>query len=888
MQSVMDNANIFKGLDVTNSIKFLHLEGTELPADLQYLVTNNINRFLLYRLVCPYAADKDGNRPTPKQADKRVAREWFQGQPVEDAKEQWVSYEQALALKASNPGSQIAFCYANFCNVSIEGVMLPVELVPAIERKHYIFPVPKGTKSSHVKWIYGPTPASPDATQLRQWFAVFPRCDWGRRTGTISGMFVVDIDTAKGQEWIDSNGGLPETYTVKSGSPEPFKKHYYFKLPDAMVINGSSSEIAPGVDIRGENNMVVIPPSGHKSGGRYRVEKDVELALPPRFIIDAIRAIGDIEDSITPKKERPASADVNSERTAQDKDRAASYFDRKCQEHTQVPHGQRAKALFTLAACGGNMVAAGCFDEQYVEETIYRYMPEYADERQSVDRIASGIRKGLSDPWYPGQNDIGPEVFLKAAGSVPALPSVDGIELKGVESSLLQLKTQDSVAQIFELKQNGKLLFNHSRGTWMEWDGKRWKAEKTDKAFDFARSLSRSLNWEGKAAMGTASFCGGVEKFARASRTFAVEGDQFDRDHYLLNTPSGTIDLRTGKMRPHDPNDKITLCTAAAPDSGGDGSAFRKFMTEITAGDQELIRFHQVSLGACLSGAVEDHWMLFWTGTGRNGKNTLGELVEALLGDYARTIPTSTLMSKKFESHPTEMANLSGVRLATSSELSDGDHWNDSRIKQLTGDATLSARYIGGNFFEFDRSFKLLVYGNYKPQLRSADEALRARMKIVPFNVSFMGREDKDLPGRLRAEMGYVLQWLLEGHQQWLDAGKKLPKCSAVDAEISHYFEGQSTPKLWLKDCCQVLEREDRPNLQLHTVTECYRSYKQWKEARGESPLSQTRWQPEALQGLQTVETRKGVVVKKLRLLPMHNGELLFTQEPARFTAPLQ
>ena len=97
-------------------------------------------------------------------------------------------------------------------------------------------------------------------------------------------------------------------------------------------------------------------------------------------------------------------------------------------------------------------------------------------------------------------------------------------------------------------------------------------------------------------------------------------------------------------------------------------------------------------------------------------------------------------------------------------------------------------------------------------------------------------------------------------------AGKKLPKCAAVDAEISHYFEGQSTPRLWLKECCEVVERDDRADLQLHSLGELYRSYKNWKEARGESPLSQTRWQPEALQGLETVRTRRGMCVRRLRL----------------------
>ena len=68
-----------------------------------------------------------------------------------------------------------------------------------------------------------------------------------------------------------------------------------------------------------------------------------------------------------------------------------------------------------------------------------------------------------------------------------------------------------------------------------------------------------------------------------------------------------------------------------------------------------------------------------------------------------------------------------------------------------------------GSSFTFQRTHKHLVYGNSRPQLRSTDSAIRSRIKIVPFKVSFRGREDKDLPRRLREEMGFVLQWLIVG-----------------------------------------------------------------------------------------------------------------------------
>jgi P4 family phage/plasmid primase-like protien len=660
---------------------------------------------------------------------------------------------------------------------------------------------------------------------------------------------------------------LPITYTVKTGKNDAFASHFYFRQPSGVRIKCSQKEIGPGVDVRGDGGYVVIPPSIHPSGKPYSITAAGELAEAPDWLIELVK-----DD----RAERPtvALADIP-QATPRLMEYAGNIYLKKCREFAELPAGTgiRNRKLYALGCTAGGYIASGYFDLEFAQGHAFDAAANYFEtegEREAKNTFNSGIEDGLESPLI--LEEASPEDAGFGHAPLPPGASITPVStttLTPDERMLANLATQHSIALIFARRMNEKMLYDHTRRVWMEYDGTRWKVDELKKVHNFILNIASEMNTQNKASMVTSSFCDGVNRHLQSFSEFSRTSKDFDRDHYLLNTPAGTLNLLTGKMRPHDPRDMITLCTAAAPDTNGDGAAFRNFLMQITGGDEELIRFHQVSLGACLSGAVEDHWLLFWYGVPRAGKNTLGELVEALMGDYARTIPTSTLMSKKFEGHPTEMANLQGIRLAASSELSDGDHWNEARIKQLTGDATLSARWIGGNFFEFDRTFKLLVYGNYKPQLRSADEALRARLKIVPFKVSFLNREDKGLPGRLRAEMGYVLQWLIDGHQRWLDSGKKLPKCAAVEAEISQYFEGQSTPKLWLKECCEILQRDDRADLQLHSVVECYRNYKNWKEARGESPLSQTRWEPEALNGLETVRTRRGLCVRRLRLLPL-------------------
>jgi putative DNA primase/helicase len=413
--------------------------------------------------------------------------------------------------------------------------------------------------------------------------------------------------------------------------------------------------------------------------------------------------------------------------------------------------------------------------------------------------------------------------------------------LDDVSTALLHQPNQDNVAMIFRRNLAGKLVFAHGLGKWLEWDGMRWKSEDLGKAFNFARDIARAINTNGKSHIASANFAKGVETFARADPAFAVTGKEFDTSNYLLNTPAGTFDLLNNVLRPHDPGDKITLVTSVGPVANG-GERFLQFMQEVTGGDDELIEFHQVSLGATLSGAVESHWLLFWTGNGRNGKNTLGDLVMYILNDYARKIPSSTLMSKTHEGHPTEIATFRGIRLATASEVSEGDHWNEARINEFTGDAILTARFMRGDFFDFTRTHKHLIYGNHRPQLRSVTDAVKARIKIVPFKQSFVGREDAELPAKLKEEAGFVLHWLLDGHAKWLRAGRKLPHCAAVTAESEDYFDSQSTIEAWLSERVKILDPDHRKSTQFPKSSDLYKDYSIWKHDRGEAAVSQTRW----------------------------------------------
>jgi putative DNA primase/helicase len=409
-----------------------------------------------------------------------------------------------------------------------------------------------------------------------------------------------------------------------------------------------------------------------------------------------------------------------------------------------------------------------------------------------------------------------------------------------VVGALMQNPTEDNVALAFSERNIGKYIYMFGRDSWFQWDRRRWNEDRLRTVYEELRSLARAYNPEGKVTPAKHSFVNGCLNFAKSDPSFSRLADDFDNDNYLFNCPDGTYNLLTDKCHDHNPDDHITMMAAVSPTSQG-GVLFLKFLDEVFDGDKELIDWVQTALGSCLSGAIEDHWLMFWIGGGRNGKNTLGDLVLMVLGEYAKVIPSDTLMSKKNAEHKTEIVNLKGCRLAVASETEEGDFWAESKLKQLTGDAELSGRFMHKDFIHFKRTHKHLIYGNHRPQLRSLDKAMRSRLKVVPFNVSFAGREDATLPQKLWNEAGFVLNWLMEGHRTWLNQGRILGDCKAVRDEIEDYFSMQLTVENWIAENCDRTD-EDRPNCGWLKTSDLYANFGDWCKDGGAGVPSVNRF----------------------------------------------
>ena len=223
--------------------------------------------------------------------------------------------------------------------------------------------------------------------------------------------------------------------------------------------------------------------------------------------------------------------------------------------------------------------------------------------------------------------------------------------------------TQDGVAQVFARRYKGRLRYCHDAGAWYEWTGTHWQRDTKALAFQFVRELGREFTEAPATAkpdmkeVRRVTFAGGVEKFAKGDPVFAVDTADWDQDLYLLGTPAGTVDLRTGKLRGSDPADGITKVTSVAPAEKADCPLWLKFLNETFGGDQEMIRFAQQWSGYCLTGDTREQALFFGTGDGGNGKGVWLHTVSNIMNDYHVAATMQTFTASTHERHSTELGD---------------------------------------------------------------------------------------------------------------------------------------------------------------------------------------------------------------------------------------
>jgi putative DNA primase/helicase len=371
---------------------------------------------------------------------------------------------------------------------------------------------------------------------------------------------------------------------------------------------------------------------------------------------------------------------------------------------------------------------------------------------------------------------------------------------------------------------------------WLVYDGKRWIRDEMSRLQTFAKETVRRM-YEDAAGMADedgrralAAFALKCESLSRIQAMLAllpsepgisVSHDVFDRDKMLFNVRNGTIDLRKGDLRPHSKADLITKLSPVNYDPDATCPRWSRFIFEIMAGDEELVRFLQRLMGYSLTGETREQvWVFFW-GKGENGKGTFLEAIAHVLGDYAVNTPPETFLEIPGSAVRNDLARLRGARLITASEPDGKRKFDPGTLKTFTGQDPITCRFLHKEFFEFQPEGKLIFSANQRPAVRDTSHGFWRRVILVPFSRTFTGSEkDANLRETLKAEASGILNWLIEGCLQWQAEGLNPP--AAVRDAVEEYRTETDVLAEFLETYCEIDESKSIPVSELYPAYSTY------------------------------------------------------------------
>jgi putative DNA primase/helicase len=352
--------------------------------------------------------------------------------------------------------------------------------------------------------------------------------------------------------------------------------------------------------------------------------------------------------------------------------------------------------------------------------------------------------------------------------------------------------------------------------SWLVWDGKQWVVDKSQTVKQLAREVIRGIYHEAGDGFGEKERKAVAQHAMRSEAENRINAmvslaqmdcpilpEHLDANPWLLNVENGTLNLRTGELRPHKREDLITKIIPVAYDHEATCPTWEAFLRHILNDQADLIWYVQKAVGYSLTADTREQCLFLCHGVGANGKSTFLDVLRSLLSDYAEQCAFSTFLRQDREVVRNDLAKLREARFVSAIETDEGKRLAESLIKSVTGGDTITARFLFSEYFDFRPTFKIWLAANHKPEIRGTDLAIWRRIRLIPFGVVIPDdKQDGELSAKLKSELPGILHWALLGCHAWQLEGLKPP--DIVKAATSQYRTEMDVIGGFLAECCIV------------------------------------------------------------------------------------
>lgn len=332
-----------------------------------------------------------------------------------------------------------------------------------------------------------------------------------------------------------------------------------------------------------------------------------------------------------------------------------------------------------------------------------------------------------------------------------------------------------------------------------------------------------------------------------ATGELRIAATELDANPYLINCLNGTYDLSDFTFREPVWSDFLTMQTNFRHTISRDVKCERweKFIDEVTEGNKDKADFLQRALGYSMLGMSNEECMFILHGkTTRNGKSTLLNTIEYMLGDYSKVVPVGMICrgdrQKDAEAASPTLAGLKGKRFVTMSESNEYGKMDEEKIKQLTGGEEISARALYQSAITFKPQFTLWLSCNDLPMVTDKSLFASERIKVIEFNRHFSHSEqDTHLKDELTAmdAMSGIFMWLVRGYIKYKERGLTMSK--ELTAVVDKYERDNDLVLQFLESRCV---QDESANIK---AKDLYNSFKMWAKSEGAFILSARKFNSE-------------------------------------------